>query len=177
MLVWLRYLFCRKWCQCYLFDNDREKIRQLRDGSIPIYEPVWKAWSDLMSKKEASFETDIKSGADSSDVIFIAVGTPPGEMENADLKHSSVAEEIGKSYQIILLLLQKVLFCRTSEKSEKSSGNSWITQCKSDFRHGIHPEFWKRVRCGRLPEPERIVIGVDNEKRWDNEKALYAFRT
>ena len=61
-------------------DVDIDKIQQLNDGTIPIYEP----WLEGMiksnvEKKRLFFSTDIKEGLNGSEVIFIAVGTPPGE--------------------------------------------------------------------------------------------------
>jgi UDPglucose 6-dehydrogenase len=69
-------------------DVDTEKIKQLRQGSIPIYEPGLESMvKSNVEKKRLSFDTDIRESIDTSDVIFIAVGTPPGEDGSADLKH------------------------------------------------------------------------------------------
>ena len=81
-------------------DNDIDKIQQLKDGAVPIYEP---GLEDMIrrnvEKKRLSFTTDLKEGIEGSEVIFIAVGTPPGEDGSADLKHVlDVAKEIGRVY-------------------------------------------------------------------------------
>lgn len=78
-------------------DVDVDKIRQLKEGAIPIYEPGLEGMIRRnVEKKRLSFTTDIKQGIDGSEVIFIAVGTPQGEDGSADLKHVlAVAKEIG----------------------------------------------------------------------------------
>ena len=79
-------------------DIDVDRIQQLKDGAIPIYEP---GLEDMIrrnvEKNRLLFTTDIKEGIDGSEVIFIAVGTPPGEDGSADLKHVlEVAKETGR---------------------------------------------------------------------------------
>jgi len=62
-------------------DVDANKIQQLKDGSVPIYEPGLESMvRNNIEKKRLSFSTDIKDGIEGSEVIFIAVGTPPGKM-------------------------------------------------------------------------------------------------
>src|SRR5664280_1052217 len=69
-------------------DIDRNKIQQLKEGTIPIYEPGLEGLvKSNVLKKRLSFATDIKETIENSEVIFIAVGTPPGEDGSADLKH------------------------------------------------------------------------------------------
>src|ERR1035437_466168 len=69
-------------------DIDADKIKLLKNGAIPIYEP---GLEDLIrrnvEKKRLSFTTDIKEGIEGSEVIFIAVGTPLEEDGSADMKH------------------------------------------------------------------------------------------
>ncbi len=69
-------------------DVDKEKIMQLREGAIPIYEPgLENMISRNIEKNRLIFTTDLKEGIDGAEVIFIAVGTPPGEDGAADLGH------------------------------------------------------------------------------------------
>ena len=86
-------------------DNDEAKINALKKGGIPIYEPGLK---DLVQKgcasSRLSFTTSLKEAASSSEVIFIAVGTPPQDDGSADLQYvESVARGIAPfitSYQL-----------------------------------------------------------------------------
>lgn len=88
-------------------DNDAAKVRSLQRGRIPIYEP---GLEELVrrnrSEKRLTFTTDLPKGVKSSQIVFIAVGTPTGEDGSADLRHVlEVARQIGKSmngYKVIV---------------------------------------------------------------------------
>jgi UDPglucose 6-dehydrogenase len=159
-------------------DNDKEKIRQLLDGSVPIYEPGLESMIRLnVEKGRLSFATDIKSGVDSSEVIFIAVGTPPGADGNADLKHVlSVAKEIGNVIsKYIVVVTKSTVPVGTSEKIRKvileQLNKRRVTVT---FDMASNPEFLKEgAAVEDFLKPERIVIGVDNEKTAEIMKRLY----
>ena len=79
-------------------DNNEEKIKNLNNGIVPIYEP---GLEDLMVKniqeKRIEFTTDIKKAVLESEVLFIAVGTPPADDGSADLRYVlEVANSIGE---------------------------------------------------------------------------------
>ena len=78
-------------------DIDRKKIRALRRGGLPIYEPGLKDILDYnVSENRISFSTDIRAGIRFSEVIFIAVGTPMGKNHRADVSFvMEVAKHIG----------------------------------------------------------------------------------
>ena len=79
-------------------DNDAEKIARLQRNEIPIYEP---GLEPMVQRNQAegrlTFTTDLGAAVRGARVIFIAVGTPPGEDGSADLQHVlAVAREIGR---------------------------------------------------------------------------------
>lgn len=159
-------------------DVDAEKIRQLREGEIPIYEPGLSAMvKSNIEKKRLTFSTDFRDSINSSEVIFIAVGTPPGEDGSADLKHVlNVAEEIGKVMtQHIVVVTKSTVPVGTSEKIRNK------IQTELDKRHILvefdmasNPEFLKEgAAIDDFLKPERIVIGIDNEKTRDVMNKLY----
>ena len=80
-------------------DVNKEKINKLNNNIMPIYEPGLEAL--VKSNKELNrlkFTTDIKYAVNNSDIIFIAVGTPPKEDGEADLSYIyKAAEDIGKN--------------------------------------------------------------------------------
>ena len=80
----------------YCIDNDENKINLLNKGIIPIYEPGLKELCDKNIKlKRLLFDSDLLKAVRNSDVIFIAVGTPPKENGEADLSNVfKVAESI-----------------------------------------------------------------------------------
>ena len=69
-------------------DIDKEKIENLKQGIIPIYEPGLEPMVKRnLEKKRLTFSTSIKDNLKDVEAVFIAVGTPPGEDGSADLKH------------------------------------------------------------------------------------------
>src|SRR5688500_11148551 len=80
-------------------DTDESKIRRLRAGEIPIYEPGLEALvARNMGQGRLSFSTDVPAAVAGADVVIIAVGTPPAPDGTADLSAVlAVAEVIGRS--------------------------------------------------------------------------------
>lgn len=159
-------------------DKDIEKIGQLNSGNVPIYEP---GLEDMMrrnmEKKRLFFTTALSKGIEGAEVIFIAVGTPPGEDGSADLSHViSVAGEIGasiKSYSVIVT--KSTVPVGTSEKIRKAVKSALLKRRSSiTFDIASNPEFLKEgAAVEDFLKPERIVIGIDNEKAAAIMKNLY----
>jgi UDPglucose 6-dehydrogenase len=159
-------------------DNDAVKINNLKEGLIPIYEPGLEGIIRRnVEKKRLGFTTDLKASLTGAEVIFIAVGTPPGEDGSADLKHVlQVAGEIG-SYinEHIVVVTKSTVPVGTSEKIRKTiteslqKRNSVVT-----FDMASNPEFLKEgAAVEDFLKPERIVIGIDNERTGEIMKRLY----
>src|SRR6188768_2912720 len=90
-------------------DIDERKIKALRDGKIPIYEP---GLEELVLKnvkeQRLSFTTSLPEAVAAAHVVFIAVGTPEGESGDADLQYViSAAREIGKAMKGYLVVVDK----------------------------------------------------------------------
>jgi UDPglucose 6-dehydrogenase len=159
-------------------DVAADKIRKLKDGEIPIYEP---GLEDIIKrnvdKKRLSFTTEIKEGINGSEVIFIAVGTPPGEDGSADLKHVlSVAKEIGQVItKHIVVATKSTVPVGTSEKIRKTIQSELDKRGVTvQFDMASNPEFLKEgAAIEDFLKPERIVIGIDNEKTGEIMKRLY----
>ncbi len=159
-------------------DNNSEKIRQLREGAIPIYEPGLESIIRRnVEKKRLNFTTELKEGLEGADVIFIAVGTPPGEDGSADLKHVlEVAREIGSVIADYLVVVTKsTVPVGTSEKIRKAiQGELDRRKVDIPFDMASNPEFLKEgAAVEDFLKPERIVIGIDNEKTSEIMKRLY----
>ncbi|HEY5470697.1 MAG TPA: UDP-glucose/GDP-mannose dehydrogenase family protein [Bacteroidales bacterium] len=159
-------------------DVDAEKIQNLKNGIIPIYEP---GLEDIVKrnveKKRLFFTTDLKEGIVGAEVIFIAVGTPPGEDGSADLKHVlGVAKEIGQVFtNHIVVVTKSTVPVGTSEKIRKAIVNE-LDKRKTTlaFDMASNPEFLKEgAAVEDFLKPERIVIGIDNEKTAEIMKRLY----
>lgn len=155
-------------------DTDKNKIATLKQGEIPIYEPGLK---EILVRNVAngrlSFHTDLTEVMDDSEIIFIAVGTPPGEDGSADLSHVlTVAETIGrnlKEYKIIV------------NKSTVPVGSADLVRKKIaeytslDFDVVSNPEFLKEGDAvNDFLKPDRIVIGVSSDRAQSTMTKLYA---
>jgi UDPglucose 6-dehydrogenase len=159
-------------------DVDSDKIKQLKDGTIPIYEPGLEGMvRSNIEKKRLSFTTDLKEGIDGSEVIFIAVGTPPGEDGSADLKHVlNVAKEIGQIItKHIVVVTKSTVPVGTSEKIRNTiQAELDIRKESVPFDMASNPEFLKEgAAIDDFLKPERIVIGIDNEKTREIMNRLY----
>lgn len=156
-------------------DNDEEKISVLKRGELPIYEPGLEEMIHRNVKEERLlFTTSIVEGVEASDIIFIAVGTPPKEDGEADLSFVEiVARDIAlnmKSYKVIV------------EKSTVPvNTGEWIAHTiKINNRHNVefdvvsNPEFLREgTAVYDTMNPERIVIGTNSKKAEDIMRDLY----
>jgi UDPglucose 6-dehydrogenase len=159
-------------------DVDKSKIEQLRNGSIPIYEPgLENMVRSNMEKKRLFFSSDIQEGIEGSEVIFIAVGTPPGEDGSADLKHVlNVAREIGRIItKHIVVVTKSTVPVGTAEKIRTAIQSELVKRGASvTFDMASNPEFLKEgAAIDDFLKPERIVIGIDNEKTKEIMTRLY----
>ncbi|MGI6680042.1 MAG: UDP-glucose dehydrogenase family protein [Bdellovibrionota bacterium] len=148
----------------YSVDNNKEKIDQLNDGIIPIYEP---GLSELVLKNvkenRLHFTTDMKKAVENTDVIFIAVGTPQDEDGSADLTHVlDVATSIGK-----FMNRDKIVV----DKSTVPVGTATLVKetILKYTKHNVdvvsNPEFLKEgAALDDFMKPDRVVIGTDSEK-------------
>jgi UDPglucose 6-dehydrogenase len=159
-------------------DVNKDRIKQLNEGAIPIYEPgLENMVKSNVEKKRLSFTTNINDGIDGSEVIFIAVGTPPGEDGSADLKHVlSVAKEIGRIItKYIVVATKSTVPVGTAEKI-RSTIQAELNKRKVSVRFDMasNPEFLKEgAAIEDFLKPERIVIGIDNEDTKDIMNRLY----
>src|SRR5262245_5387620 len=88
-------------------DIDQEKVRKMKEGTVPIYEPHLDVLFERNIRQgRLLFTTDLKEAVDKATIIFLALPTPPGEDGSADLKYVlGVAEDLGKiikDYKVIV---------------------------------------------------------------------------
>ena len=157
-------------------DNDELKIQGLRSGKIPIYEP---GLEDVVhrnvSAHRLTFSTSIQEGVDKSEVIFIAVPTPPHIDGSVDLTYvERVAREIAyalKEYRVIVD--KSTVPVKTGEKVADTIRR--YNRTGAEFDVVSNPEFL-REGCALtdLMEPDRIVIGCSNERALAIMQEVYA---
>src|SRR6056297_485170 len=159
-------------------DIDKQKIEKLNRGQIPLYEPgLEDIYSRNVEKGRLTFTTGFESSLQDADVVFIAVGTPPGEDGSADLKHVlGVAREIGKFIDHYMVVVTKstvpvgtsVKVKRAIEEELKKRGET------IPFDVASNPEFLKEGSAvADFLKPDRIVVGTESEKAQKVMKRLY----
>lgn len=154
-------------------DNDENKISLLKQDKIPIYEP---GLEDLLKKNKnrISFTSSIKDGVINSDIIFIAVGTPPRPDGSADLSSiEHVVREIAYNMKSYKLIVDKsTVPVETGEKVKITIERNLRKKVKFDV--ASNPEFLREGNAiNDFLNPERIVIGVESKKAEKILKEIY----
>lgn len=159
-------------------DLDAGKIRDLEDGRIPIYEPGLPALiSKNVTAQRLRFTTEMADAVAASQVIFLAVPTPPGEDGSADLQYvlaaaDAIAEHMTE-YKVIVnkstvpvgtgRLVANVVRSRLEHRA-----------LSLDFDVVSNPEFLREGSAIRdFMHPDRIVIGSDNERSREIVRDIY----
>lgn len=154
-------------------DNDKNKVKQLKEGIVPIYEPHLDVLFDRNIKAgRLSFSTSLEEGLSHGDIIFLALPTPEGENGSADLKYIlGVSEEIGKLIENYKIIVDKsTVPVGTAEKVKAIIEKN--TQI--DFDVVSNPEFLREgFAVDDFLKPERIVIGSSSEKATEIMMKLY----
>ncbi len=150
-------------------DIDAKKIDRLKNGEIPIYEPGLKELVGKNSKKgRLHFATDLASVLDSLNVVFVAVGTPPGEDGSADLSHVlDVASQFGRNIKkYTLLVIKSTVPVGTSKKVRQRVEQELEARgSKVEFDVASNPEFLKEGAAIKdFMSPDRVVVGVSSDK-------------
>jgi UDPglucose 6-dehydrogenase len=159
-------------------DIDKARVEGLRNGIVPIFEPGL----ENMLKRNSSqgrleFTTSIAKAVEHAEVLFIAVGTPPGEDGSADLSHVlAVASAVGQHIENPLLVVVKsTVPVGTCEKVRASIDAGLARRGVSVwFSVASNPEFLKEgAAISDFMKPDRIVVGVDNEEAESLLRELY----
>ena len=147
-------------------DNDATKVEKLREGGIPIYEP---GLEEMVKKNVAagrlSFTTSITEGVEKSDVVFIAVPTPPQPDGSVDLSFiEKVAREIAGAITSYKIVVDKsTVPVRTGDKVAETIKR--YCKAKVEFDVVSNPEFLREgFAVADLMKPDRIVIGVHSQR-------------
>ncbi len=159
-------------------DVNQQKIKNLQQGQIPIYEPGLDEMV-LRNQREGRlhFTTDIKSCLNDVEIIFIAVGTPPDEDGSADLTYVlDVARTVGREMNRYTLLVTKSTVpvgtahkVKTVIEEELAKRGQHIS-----FDVASNPEFLKEGAAVKdFMSPDRVVVGVESEKARELMTRLY----
>lgn len=159
-------------------DIDADKIERLKQGISPIYEPNLDSML-LRNYKSGflNFTTDLVSVLDEVEVVFSAVGTPPGEDGSADLHYVlEVARTIGAHMNKYLLVVTKsTVPVGTAKKVREAIEEEQAKRgVNIPFDVASNPEFLKEGNAiADFMKPDRVVVGVDSERAKELLSALY----
>lgn len=157
-------------------DNDAAKVRVLQAGGIPIYEP---GLEEMVRKNVAagrlSFTTSTAEGVQASDVVFIAVPTPPLPDGSVDMSFlEKVAREIAAAMTSYKIVVDKsTVPVQTGDKVAETIKR----YCKTpvDFDVVSNPEFLREgFAVEDLMQPDRIVVGVRSQRPVAAMREIYA---
>ncbi len=155
-------------------DHDAAKVQNLCDGVLPIYEP---GLEPLVARNvEAGrlhFTTDLPGAIQHGDVVFIAVGTPPGEDGSADLQHVlDVARTVGRNLDRFKVVVTKsTVPVGTAEKVRAAVRG----EGDGEFAVASNPEFLKEgAAIDDFMKPDRVVLGTDDPRAEELLRELYS---
>jgi UDPglucose 6-dehydrogenase len=160
--------------QVICVDNNERKVERLKAGEIPIYEPQLDVFFERNVREgRLSFTTDLKQAVDASQLIFLALPTPPGEDGSADLSYIlGVADQLGHllqtEYKIII------------DKSTVPVGTAELVHtaltknAKADFDVVSNPEFLREgFAVEDFMKPDRVVVGTESPRAQKIMEELY----
>ena len=155
-------------------DVDEPKIEGLKRNVLPIYEPGLEALVERnQQSSRLTFTTDVAGAVAGSEVVFIAVGTPPDEDGSADLRHVlSVAEVIGRNMQREMVVVTK----STVPVGTAAKVHDVVSRHATHAFHMCsNPEFLKEgAAVDDFMKPDRVVLGVESDHARTVMAELYA---
>lgn len=157
-------------------DIDKEKIDKLEEGILPIYEPgLEKLVGKNVQAGRLHFTTNLKEAVEKSQVIFLAVGTPPKEDGSADLRYveeavKQVAEYMNGDYKVIVT--KSTVPVGTGEHLRRLIKEH--QKMPTNFGIVSNPEFLREgAAINDFMRPDRVVIGSKDAEAIEIMKDLY----
>src|SRR5262245_22874846 len=155
-------------------DIDADKIASLRAGVLPIYEPGLEPLVQRNLKEgRLAFSTEIESAVSGTDVVFVAVGTPPGAAGDADLSQIfSAGAAIGRGLRgFTVIAIKSTVPVGTAETLSQVIGQ----QTREPFAVVSNPEFLKEGDAvNDFMKPDRVIVGTSDARARDVLRHLYA---
>ena len=159
-------------------DINEDKINQLNQGKVPIYEPGLEQLIERNTYyKRLTFTTDIKEAVTQSDVVFIAVGTPPNEDGSADLTYVlKAAEDIANHMNEYKVIVDKSTVPIGTGQKVKQTVQRILEERNLQIGFDVvsNPEFLREgTAIYDFTHPDRVVIGGESEKAIEIMKDVY----
>lgn len=170
--------FAEMGVEVFCVDIDRQKIENLRNGVVPIYEP---GLEEMVIRNyevgRLHFTTELTEVLDQVEIVFSAVGTPPDEDGSADLKYVlDVARTIGRAMNKYLLVVTKsTVPVGTARRIRQTIADELDRRGVTiDFDIASNPEFLKEGAAVKdFMHPDRIVVGVESDRARRLMEKLY----
>lgn len=154
-------------------DVNAEKVKQLKAGKLPIYEPDLDIYFERNTKAgRLKFTTSLQEGIEGAKIIFLALPTPPGEDGSADLKYVlGVADDLGKLLKKYTVVVNKsTVPVGTADKVNEAIARYATTE----YDVVSNPEFLREgVAVEDFMKPERVVVGTKSERARKLMEELY----
>lgn len=154
-------------------DIDAEKVRKMQEGVVPIYEPHLDVIFERNIKQgRLTFTTRLEEAVAESDIIFLALPTPPGEDGSADLSYIlGVADHLGKIMTDYKIIIDKsTVPVGTADLVRKAVAKNF----KGEFDVVSNPEFLREgFAVDDFMKPDRVVIGTRSERAKKILEELY----
>lgn len=159
-------------------DRDPKKVEMFSKGKVPLHEG---GLEDLVQRnlknKTLSFTVNLENAIKESDIVFIAVGTPPNEDGSADLSHVlDVAHSIGKAMDHRLIVVDKSTVPVGTADLVREAISEELAKRGDDieFHVASNPEFLAQGTAVKdFMEPSRVVIGADEPEVIEKLQELY----
>ncbi len=155
-------------------DIDKSKVEKLNGGQITIYEPgLEKIFLRNIKEGRLKFTTQIEEAIKDTDIIFLALPTPPGADGSADLKYVlGVAEHLGKILKGYKVIVNKsTVPVGTADKVSAEI----VKNYSGEFDVVSNPEFLREgVAVDDFMKPDRVVVGTSSERAKKILSDLYA---
>ncbi len=155
-------------------DIDERKIRGLRRGRVPIYEPgLEELVRRNQDEKRLVFSTALARSARGAEVIFIAVGTPPDEDGSADMQYvlAAVRAVARAMTGYLVVAIKSTVPVGTADRVREEMGR----ETTHPFSVVSNPEFLKQGSAvDDFLKPDRVVVGADDQRSRELMRGLYA---
>lgn len=159
-------------------DIQEDKIKNLKKGLIPIYEP---GVEDMVHRNykagRLTFTTNLKECLDDVEIVFSAVGTPPDEDGSADLSYVlEVARTIGQNINKYILVVTKSTVPVGTARKVKAviQEELYKRSVNIEFDIASNPEFLKEGDAvNDFMKPDRVVVGIESERAKKIMERLY----
>ncbi|MCB0640638.1 MAG: UDP-glucose/GDP-mannose dehydrogenase family protein, partial [Phaeodactylibacter sp.] len=156
-------------------DIDEDKVRRMRNGEVPIYEPGLETLFERNTKQgRLKFSTNLQDAVDHADIIFLALPTPPGEDGSAALSYV-----LGVAAQLSHLITRYTIIVDKSTvpvgTAEKVHAALAAHLSEDLFDVVSNPEFLREgVAVDDFLKPDRVVVGTTSPRAQEKMRLLYA---